>query len=128
MKSSAYIGAFTALCFGFLLAPFALPAGPGGSAAMAFSKREIADAAYHWGRVDLAAAKCERLSANAAMRADGITALAKVGKQAWEGGYALGQSDAEEYISSAGIDAFCDVAWAFYGRSGQRVKNLIVRR
>jgi len=128
VKSASYVVAFVALCLGFLMAPFALTAKLDPSSALAFSKREIADAAYHWGRVDLAADRCARLSANAAMRTDVITTLAKVGKQAWQGGYALGQSDGEEYIASAGVEAFCDVAWAFYGRSGQRVKNLILRR
>ncbi len=106
------------------LVPVTLPSTP----ASAFSSREISDAAYHWGRVDLAAERCVRLRVNDNIRQDVFNALARVGREAWDGGYALGRSDGTEYIEGYGEPAFCEVAWAFYGRNGQRVKNLLLRR
>jgi len=99
-----------------------------GQSALAFSKREIADAAYHYGRVDLAAAKCNRLGANKAIRAEVGAALEKADKGAWTNGYELGKAEALDFLDESGLDAFCDLSWAFYGRNGQTVKNLLVRR
>ncbi|MEE9590471.1 MAG: hypothetical protein V3V97_20900 [Hyphomicrobiaceae bacterium] len=94
----------------------------------AFSKKEIADAAYHWGRVDFAAKNCKRLGTNKVMRREVDQALAKTGKKAWKSGYELGQSEAKEFLEGSGAEAFCELAWVFYGRNGQSVKNLLVRR
>ena len=95
--------------------------------ANAFSKREIADAAYHWGRVDFAAQECDRMTANARIRATASATLEKNGGEAWKSGYELGRTEAAEYFEGTGAEAFCKLSWVFYGRDGQTVKNLLVR-
>jgi len=94
----------------------------------AFSQKEIADAAYHWGRVDFAAQNCGRMAINDTVRAEIGQALNKLGKDSWDSGYKLGQTEGREYHDVAGKDAFCELAWTFYGRNGQMVPNLLLRR
>lgn len=94
----------------------------------AFSQKEIADAAYHWGRVDFAAETCARMAVNDGVRSDVSASLAKLGKDSWDSGYKLGQTEGREYHDIAGKAAFCELAWAFYGRNGQMAKNLLLRR
>ena len=96
--------------------------------AEAFTKKEIADAAYHWGRVDHAAKICPRLGINKRMRKEVQGALTKSDNAAWKGGYELGQSEAKEFAEGSGNDAFCQLSWVFYGRNGQKLKNLLIRK
>ncbi len=98
------------------------------TAAAAFTKKEIADAAYHWGRVDHAAEICPRLGINKRMREEVEKALTKSDEAAWKGGYELGQSEAQEFVEGSGREAFCQLSWVFYGRNGQKLKNLLVRK
>ncbi|MBI1386368.1 MAG: hypothetical protein GC150_15785 [Rhizobiales bacterium] len=97
-------------------------------AAHAFSKREIADAAYHWGRVDLADETCENLGRNDAIRKELAETLEKAGGDAWTSGYELGRSEAKDFLEGSSVEAFCELSWAFYGRNGQTVKNLLIRQ
>jgi len=96
--------------------------------ALAFSKREIADAAYHYGRVDYAAEKCEKLGSNEAIRKEAGETLFKADEQAWKNGHDLGMAEAKDFLDESGLEAFCELSWIFYGRDGQTVKNLLVRR
>lgn len=98
------------------------------TSAQAFTKREIADAAYHWGRVDFAAEKCKRLAVNTRTRDAARGALEKGAPGAWKSGYSLGKTEAAEYFTGSGEKAFCQLSWVFYGREGQTVKNMLMRR